>query len=194
MLRSESAGRRRVWLLLPTAMLIGALFAVPAHAETITLTGGQVILNRTPDLGTVSVNLIGPNFRVSTGGDFAFTQTLGGFRICSVGGCGGIDTVGFITFNGITTSSFRGAGTFDESTIIGSVNLHGNPLTDLDQPPFPLTVDFFGTGRLEITPTGQIFTVSSPVPEPGTMLLLGSGLTAVVAAVRRRRGKRSVAN
>lgn len=193
--RSTERRRRLDLVLLPMAVFIGAaMFATPAQADTITLTGGQVILDTSVAGGVMITNLTGPNFQLSASGDFAFGQTLNQFRICSTSGCGGLDTLGMATFNGLTTRLIRGGGSFDESTITGSVTLHNSDLPGLHQPPFPFTIDFVGVGTLERTPTRVTFTVNSPVPEPGMMLLLGTGLTAVVAAVRRQRGTRPRAN
>src|SRR5439155_7371520 len=105
--------------------------------------------------------------------------------ISSTIGCG-CDGFGVVTFNGFTVGAFGGSGSFTGSTITGSVTLLGNFDSSLGQPPFPITVNYVGSGFLERTPTGTIFTITSPVPEPGTLLLFATSLTGAVAALRRR--------
>jgi hypothetical protein len=85
-------------------------------------------------------------------------------------------------------SAFVGSGSFTDSTISGSITLFGTFDSRLGQPPFPITIDYTGTGVLKSTPTRTIFTVTSPVPEPGALLFFGTGLAGAVAVVRRRRG------
>ena len=192
MLNLRSTGRRILLPVLPLAVFFGAaLLATPARAETITLTRGQVSIN-TNFSTVITADLFGPNFELHVFDDLFLRPPPNQFLTCTVG-CG-TDGIGRVTFNGVTVSAFSGSGNFDESTIAGSLTLRGNFDGSLDQPPFPFTVDYVGIGRLERTPTGVIFTVSSPVPEPGTLLLLGPGLAAVAAAVRRRLGIRPRAN
>src|SRR5437588_10472492 len=146
--------------LLPLVLFLGIIaFGNTAHADTITLTGGQVVLNLSSRV--VMVDLIGPNFILHSFDDFAFSQTLNHFLTCTIG-CG-TDGIGRVTFNAFTVSAFQGSGSFTESIITGSVTLLGNFDASLGQPPFPITINYVGTGVLSNTSTSTIFTVSAPV-------------------------------
>jgi len=179
---AKRLGRSRT--LFPLALFLGIIaFENTAHADTITLTGGQVVLNASSRV--LTVDLIGPNFILHSFDDFSFSQTLNHYLTCTIG-CG-TDGIGRVTFNAFTVSAFQGSGSFTESIITGSVTLLGNFDASLGQPPFPITINYVGTGVLSNTSTSTIFTVSAPVAEPGTILLLGTGLAGTIATVRRRR-------
>jgi PEP-CTERM motif len=174
--------------LFPLALLFSlAIFPTIARADTVTLTGGQVLIDST--LRVINVDLSGGGLSIHSVVDLPAPGASGNNYVSSTIGCG-CDGIGLVTYNGITVSGFVGGGTFTESMISGSITLLGNFDGSFGQPPFPITVDYTGMGFLERTPMRTTFIVSSAVPEPGTLLLLGSGFAGLVAAVRRRRKAR----
>src|SRR6266446_6546560 len=59
--RCQGSSRRLVPVLLPLPLiLVITVFHTTARADTITLTGGQVVLNS--NLSSIGVDLMGPNF------------------------------------------------------------------------------------------------------------------------------------
>ena len=177
----------RVVILLAVLYFFGlAAFKATVRADTITLTGGQVSV-RTSPISNITADLVGPNFNLHS-----FFEPMGGglspnFFVTCGGPPGCIDGFGTVAFNGISSSYFSGSGTFTDTSISGSVTILGNNL------PFPVltTVNYVGTGVLTITPTFTTFTVTSPVPEPETLMLLGTGVVGVISTLRWRRRTRN---
>jgi hypothetical protein len=171
-----------------TVFAIVALVPNSVRADTITLTGGRVIVNRTLVGSTVfTVDLVGEGFNLHFFEDRTVSFPTSFDYPTSTFGCG-CDGIGTVTFNGVTNNAFAGGGNFTDSTIFGSLTIFGN-FDSINQPPYPFTLVYIGTGVLERSGNITTFTVNSPVPEPATLLLLATGLAGTAAAWRRRRAR-----
>ncbi len=186
--------RNRLVLSLFFALAVLPFTVVVVRADTVSLTSGRVsrIRQGMEDDGTI--NIAGGNFSLTHFSSEIYSQAGNLFSFPFSFLRGG----GTLAYNGIQTTAFGGY--VDYSVTLGGSPFLTGWVTAYDMSPgapqyTPLfTVNFSGTGALREfvalnNRPGAEFTVSTPatsMPEPATMLLLGTGLLGVMAKARRR--------
>lgn len=173
------------------------VLAADVYADPIVLTptGGQFSWThfQGPVSNVVSLSLTASGF--SGQATNQETNTVdGGGGLCP------INCTGAVTFNSFGTNSFIwSAGTTDRVTVTGTFNLLPNgSIPVAPGQPFPPTVFSFvftATGAVLIDTPDRfviVFNDQTAVPEPGTILLLGSSLITLAGGMLRQKTRRRV--
>jgi len=168
---------------------------------TLTLVGSNI---------QVDIALLAGNKIVNTGFDasvaFNFTGTgqigvtglPGTYTLVNSGNPSSIGMDGFGTFEYGVLFNAQGGGAGTDSSLtftvtrVGGFNSVLNLVQNSTNPPgslqSPFAVDLICASCGPAT--GVVGTGTSPVPEPATMLLMGTGLAGLAASLRKRRSKR----
>jgi hypothetical protein len=149
---------------------------------------------RQPFSGGFFIPNISADITIDGLGDFTFVTPTRFFvnQVANGGVVGFARITGSDIFDGPSNAQF---GTWDMLTSIGPINGTGQ----LNGPSLPiitsggvLAFDISFTGFSFITFQATVGSVAAPVPEPGTLILFGSGLAGLVARFRRRRSTANI--
>jgi hypothetical protein len=182
------------------AIVVGLAFTPAASANSLSFTNNN--LGISGSVGTVTWNQNGSNVDVTmsmnsgyalllNGGDLGFTTT-GGLMLTnsslsnfSIGGLSASlkpnGTIGSFTFDFLYQTSVSGGQQFPTTLTFTVLNADSTQFTG-----FGAHVCVLGGTGCSSTGFASTGPSPSPVPEPGTMGLLGTGLLGIAGAVRRR--------
>jgi hypothetical protein len=182
-LRSQQGSVARCARALAFLFVIFLTSPAIANAEAVILFSGttsvqvppgqiSIALNGGP--GAFSLNYFNPDYAGPLVSSFGFQSITQG--------------IGSVSFNGTTLQYLAGSLSFTNSEITGQVRGF-QTLNDAVNNNPAFTIDFSGIGFQTLAPGNRTFSVTSPTPEATSLVLLTSGVGAILAGLRKRRKK-----